>query len=477
MPYSLEELRQIAYSPKPQAEQIDISESGKNVFKRLPLKLRHLLDTTGGHDHSGDFSRQDSSIISSILALGISPEDTRVTFLQSVRGKHCIERKDGHIEDYVQRTIKKAMSFLKSNGETKLESISVNFGPERRTEEAQEDGLSFTTGKDIIMEKTDWLWRGYIPLSKITILAGDPGMGKSTIVMDLIARITRGTVLPTGERTMLGSCLIASAEDSAGDTIGPRLIAAGCNMSRLAVIRSVVIDGHSSHMVFPRDLDELRKGIMNLGARLVVIDPLSAFLERGVDSYKDQDIRSVLAPVSQLAEDTKTAILVISHLTKREEMQVLYRVSMSIGFTGAARSVLAVAKTKTGQRVLYVAKSNLAKMPKALRYETRERKMVRDETNDWKGEESFTANTIKWRGTTNYDPNDQTSSGQKSEQQAADFLELVLLDAPVPTEDVYKQAREAGIRRSDVTQAKIDLDIQSIKKGSRWFWKRPEREL
>src|SRR6202012_4233691 len=163
----------------------------------------------------------------------------------SARGKDAARRKDGHLEDYVQRTIRKAHSYLKqrsASGEgpklPEQRNIRVNF--HRKRAENNEDGVRTSWGHKVEVEKTHWLWDRYIPQGKITVLAGDPGMGKSTIALDLVSRISRGTFLPLREgRTISGTSLIASAEDAPEDTIVPRLIAAGANLRRVGIIREV----------------------------------------------------------------------------------------------------------------------------------------------------------------------------------------------------------------------------------------------
>src|SRR6185503_10216998 len=140
-------------------------------------------------------------------------------------------------------TIKKAAGFLQSEKDTtpekpkKKETIQADFGGEtQESAEGKEDGIISIKASDVIVEKTHWIWNPYLPQGKITVLAGDPGMGKSTIVNDLISRITRGTYMPFSKRTVSGICAIASAEDAANDTITPRLIAAGAKLEKVHII-------------------------------------------------------------------------------------------------------------------------------------------------------------------------------------------------------------------------------------------------
>ena len=331
---------------------------------------------------------------------------------------------------------------------------------------------------EIEVERPHWIWPDYIPAGKITVLAGDPGMGKSTIALDIVSRISQGTSMPTGGRSVSGTCLIASAEDAPEDTITPRLIAADANLKRVGIMREVMIDDEVKFLTFPRDLERMRSVIIKMGVRLVVIDPLNAFLERGTDSYKDQDIRSVLAPFEAIAQETMCAILIVAHLNKKEESSVLYRVGGSVGFTGAARSVLSVSKTqKDGIRVLYSVKTNLGKIPKALSYETRQaRRERKEDSSAWAGESRIESSYVRWRGEVDFDPTKGPSVGdqKKAEIDAEDFLRQMLTDGELCTDVLYHEAKGAGVRRAQLNQVKTQLGIHSRRRNGKWYWKLPE---
>lgn len=479
MTYSLDYFKKAGiYREKVSEEVIVDLEGGKSVIELLPEKVRKLLSEKGGSSHEGDYSRQDSSAITSIIKAGFSPKDAYVTFASSIRGKDAAERKSGHFEDYLQRTIRKAAGFVARAGSSNGNGnghISVNFG-KKRPAYTGGDGIVTQKASEVETEKTRWTWPGYIPAGKITILAGDPGMGKSTIALDLVSRISSGTFLPTGGRTVTGTCLIASAEDAPEDTITPRLIISGGNLKRVEIVREVRIEGQTYYLSFPRDLSRLRDIIVKKGARILIIDPLNAFLEKGTDTYKDQDIRLVLAPLESIAEETGASILIIAHLNKKEDSSILYRIGGSIGFIGAARSVLAVSNTaKEGIRVLYCLKSNLAKKPPALEYETQQKFRERKLPGEWMGESKITSSAIRWRGEVDFDPTKAATTSQaKIETEAEDFLRQILSDAEVSTEDIFKEAGQAGISRSQLNRVKTAIGVKSIKKkDGKWWWRWP----
>lgn len=471
MPYRLEDFGEIY--KEDERPDIDLSQ-GRKVTDLLPEKTRRMLADPGGSSHGGDFSRQDSAVITSILTAGFTAGDAYVTFVSSARGRHAAERKSGHFDDYVQRTIQKAVSFHSKNGHVeKSETVSVDFGKRHKTPEGE--GIITMKASEIETEKTHWVWKDYIPSGKITILAGDPGMGKSTIALDLLSRISCGTVLPSGGRSISGTCIIASAEDAAEDTITPRLIVARANLGRIEIVKEVRIEDELRYLTFPRDLERLKQVIVKKGVRIFVIDPLNAFLEKGTDTYKDQDVRSVLGPMEAIAEETGAAILIIAHLNKKEDSSTLYRVGGSIGFIGAARSVLAVttAQTKNATKVLYSLKSNLSKKPPALAYETRAAKREREGT-EWLGESKISSSLIRWKGEVDFDPSKgSVTEADKAENEAEDFLRQVLTDgAEVSAETIYAEAKLAGIARAQLIRTKSDLGIQLKKKrDGKWYWK------
>lgn len=494
MPYSVEEFKRLGlYVEKPISE-IDLDnydgKKGRSILDLLPQNIRQKLDSDGGSEKNGDRSRQDSSIITSILSLGHPPEDVYVTFASSIRGKDAANRKESHFDDYLKRTIKSAWSFLQSKkpsaekqeeeSEPQSDSkVSVNFGRKKKNTDDGKEGLIVTMGNEIEVERSQWLWPGYIPAGKITVLAGDPGMGKSTIALDIVARISRGTLLPSGGRSVCGTCIVASAEDAAEDTIIPRLVVAEADLTRVGLVREVrLVEDEIRFLSLPRDLQKLRDTLINRGARVMIIDPFNAFMERGTDTYKDQDVRMILSPLEAMAEETGAAIIIVAHLNKKEDASTLYRVGGSIGFIGAARSVLAVTHTpKQNVKVLYSLKSNLAKRPPALAYETRQLSKVRKNEKQWLGDETIVSSGIRWRGEVDFDPMQQGtgfSDEAKAETEAEEFLRQALVDSEVPTDDIYAEARRAGISKTQLNRVKTQIGVKSRKRrdGS-WVWLLP----
>ena len=159
--------------------------------------------------------------------------------------------------------------------------------------------------EDVKREKVRWLWEGWIPLAKLTVLDGDPGLGKSLTTLDITARVSTGRPMPDGSRGDLKdpeSVVIMSAEDGLGDTIRPRLEAAGADCERIFALQAIG-EGDDARLPDLTDLDAVRESVQQHDAKLVIIDPLMAFLPSDSDAHRDQDVRRILAPLARLAEE------------------------------------------------------------------------------------------------------------------------------------------------------------------------------
>jgi hypothetical protein len=440
--------------------------AGKDRHARLPLRLRKKLSIVSDKQNE-DASAVDFNVFCDLLEARLSPEDALATFLASERGADAVQR---HSLDWIeQRTFKKAMVKVKKAG-MMGGVVSVDFGRRnnKKGEFVTEEGFVEERAELIETQKKMWLWRPYIPAGRITVIAGDPGLGKSTIAIDICSRISRGAVMPGDtERTQsMGSCAIATAEDHTAETIIPRLIAAGANRSRIKILRKMERDGERRYLSLPDDLKALHDYIVRKGIRLFVIDPLNAFLSAGTDTYKDHDVRLAMGPLEDIAEETGCAILIIAHLNKKEDASTLYRVGGSIGFIGAARSVLAVSKNEqdnADMKVLYSLKANLARNPPALQYRLDLNREVDDSYVSWHGQSTFDpARADKYEST----------HGRK---ESLEFLRQELLEGEMPSAQVYADALLVGITKRTLDRYKKTLGVCSTKRGEKWFFTRPEQ--
>jgi len=314
----------------------------------------------------------------------------------------------------------------------------------------------------------DWLWPGRIPRGKLTLLVGDPGTGKSTVTMDLVARLSTGGQMPDGSACRPGHSIILNAEDGAEDTIKPRLLLHGANENNISLLLGVRQHETEYSFSLKTDLEALEKAILRTGCQLVVVDPLSAYMPY-INQFRDGDVRSVLAPLSRLAEQYNVAIIGISHLNKNSQVQILHRTQGSMGFVAAARSVLAVVPdfNDENRRVLASIKNNLSKPPPILSFTmSDEGKICWDETPVQHFDLEAALGDQKTRG-----------EGRKI-AQAEQFLYQVLREGPVAAREVYDYAEQDGIKKSTLDRAKQGMGIKSDKQGfgpdGEWYWSLPE---
>ena len=226
---------------------------------------------------------------------------------------------------------------------------------------------------DIRPKMLRWLWPRRIPLGKLTLIAGDPGLGKSLVTIDIAARVSKGSRFPDGAPCEPGDVIILSAEDDAEDTIRPRLDAAGADVSRihlLEAVRVVMADGKSTESTFTleRDIPALEDALIRTGARAVIVDPVSAYVG-SADSNANAEVRGLLKPLVALAAKYGAAVILITHLRKSGGAAI-YRAMGSLAFSAAARAhwgVVADPDNKA-RRLFLQVKQNLAPDTDGLAY-------------------------------------------------------------------------------------------------------------
>jgi hypothetical protein len=309
-----------------------------------------------------------------------------------------------------------------------------------------------------------WLWPSRIALGKLTLLVGDPSLGKSTLALDIAARVSRGASWPDcTETSPPGQVLIASAEDGLEDTVRPRLETAGAELSRVHAIRM-----EQAFSLCEEDFRALEVKVLQLeGLRLLVIDPVSAFLG-GADSNKNADVRAALAPLAALAERHGIAVLAVSHLTKAQA-PALYRTLGSVAFVATARAVWFVAKDKQdpSRRLLVQGKNNLGD---ALALAFR--------VDPGPGPAGTTLPTIAWEP----DPvsiaaeealaHEAPNVGGSDLEHACEWLREELGAGPIEALTVIGDASENGISKKTLYRAKDRLRVRSTKQSTQgpWFW-------
>lgn len=289
-------------------------------------------------------------------------------------------RKEGASEQTIQTAVRGTYEFLKATSGERLEKSAEKIikNPESLIQhDTEAPGILLS---EVETQQVDWLWQRRVPLGKITLLDGDPGMGKSLIAVNIAACVSTGQPMPDGSPTKQGSVILIAPEDAAEDTIKPRMEAACGDPSQVLLLNNVdcldIMDSrkiniHERPFSLALDLEILEETIKKTKAILVILDPLMAILGRSIDSSRDQDVREVLNPLAQVAERAGCAILIIRHLNKGSSDNILYRGAGSIGIIGVARTGLLVAHDPDDEqkRVFATIKNNLSKFASNLTYQ------------------------------------------------------------------------------------------------------------
>jgi len=315
----------------------------------------------------------------------------------------------GASEQSIRLALRGTYEFMKVTLHQKLEKSAEDIikNPDSLYEQSKQAPLTILS--EVESQQVDWLWHRRIPLGKITILDGDPGMGKSLLSIFIAACVSTGQPMPDGAPAKQGKVILIAPEDAAEDTIKPRVEAAGGDSSQVLLLENMdllnikdtkKIKFNERPFSLAQDLGILEQAIKQTGTILVVIDPLMAVLGHNIDSSRDQDIREVLTPLAQVAERAGCAILIIRHLNKGSSDNILYRGSGSIGIIAVARIGLLVAHDPDDEqkRVFATIKNNLSKIPPNLTYQIAENEQGAPYIQ-WLGENHHTTSTLLHPGT------------------------------------------------------------------------------
>ena len=292
---------------------------------------------------------------------------------------------------------------------------------------------------DVELTPVEWLWKPYLPFGKLSVLQGNPGEGKTYFAMHLAAACTNGKLLPNMERLEPFNVIYQTAEDGLGDTVKPRLIEAGADLDRVLVI-------DDSEVQLTLSDERIEKAIIENNARLVIIDPIQAYLGANVDMNRANEVRPIFMRLGQVAQRTGCAILLIGHLNKAAGMQSLQRGLGSIDIAAAVRSVMFIGKLKHDptMRILTHEKSSLAPPGASLAFSLGDEGGFR-----WVGEYDITADEML----SGIEPQRETKT-----QQAKDLICTLLAGGKqVLSEDIDKVALERGIPGRTVRDAKREL--------------------
>lgn len=329
--------------------------------------------------------------------------------------------------------------------------------------EKQNVELKLIHMEDVVSKEVEWLWYPYIPYGKITIIEGDPGEGKTTLVLKLAAALSRGLPLPCDDDKEYEPIHIIyqTAEDGIEDTIKPRLekVGADCSMIR-------VIDETDKELSMTDD--RLEQAIIETGARLIILDPIQAYIGATVDMHRANEIRPVLKHLGIIAEKHNCAIILIGHMNKASGSKSTYRELGSIEIQATARSVLLVARLrdKPNIRIMAHDKSSLAPAGDAIGFEmTEDNGMVCIGPYDITIDELLSGNEGR---------------GKKKLDIAENFIkEYFGSNKVIPSNEMMMEAAKRSIKRNTLLSAKKKLGIISDKEKAEdgtiyWTWVMPE---
>jgi len=340
------------------------------------------------------------------------------------------------------------------------------------------------------MAAVEWVWPNRIAVGKLTLFAGMPDQGKSQILCDITGRITRtlgDRSFPCGEGVApTGNVIMFSAEDDPADTLVPRLLAAGADLSRVKFVNMVKTEAGRRMFDLAADLAHLRAAIEAVGnVTMVCFDPLNAYFGHGrIDTFRGSDVRAVLGPLSDLAMDTKVAVVGLLHFNKKTDVtNVMLRISDSLAFVAAARAVYAVIPDDENQRKLIVrGKNNLAP---AARDKTLAYNITVSTVNDPDSGVTTLAPHILWQ------PKHVEVTATEAMQAAADdrspaqiesamhFLTDLLSEGAVENGEVDEAAEVERIATRTLRRAAEKLGVEKRKqkgvKDGKWYWRLPNK--
>lgn len=315
----------------------------------------------------------------------------------------------------------------------------------------QKTELRMIKMSDVQSQEIEWLWYPFIPYGKLTIVQGDPGDGKTTLVLNISAKLSQGEGLEEEMKTSEPMNIIyQTAEDGLADTVKPRLEIAGANCERILVI------DESDKSLSMAD-ERLEIALQQTGARLLILDPIQAYLGGGMDMNRANEARDMTKKLGALAEKYKCAIVLIGHMNKATGNKAAYRGMGSIDFFAVARSVLLVGRVE-GQpdlRAVVQIKNNLAAFghPKAFR--------LSENGFEWQGDYEITADEVL---------GGIAPKANKFEQAKRLLRELAETSRMVSSTEVLEFAKEQGISKRTLESAKRELQIPAKRINNTWYW-------
>lgn len=337
--------------------------------------------------------------------------------------------------------------------------------------------VSLQCAADITPEAISWLWDGWLAKGKLHILAGAAGTGKTTLALSLAAIITQGGKFPDGSLCPAGSVLIWSGEDSAADTLVPRLIAAGADRTKVHFVETTNLGFESRSFDPANDMQALKiKAAQLPDLAMLILDPIVNAVAS--DSHKNGEVRRALQPVVDFASKLNCAVVGITHLSKGTQgKEPLERVTGSLAFGALARIVILTSKIKEGEltkRIVCRAKSNIGKDSDGYEYDL---KGIEIESGIFTSLAVWGVPLVGEAIDLLTPPNGGSANGMgvNAVGEAKSFLLEILANGEVPHQNIEQGAKGAGISWASIRRAKSELGVISKKSllGPEWYWRLP----
>lgn len=317
--------------------------------------------------------------------------------------------------------------------------------------EEKKTELKMIKMSEVQSQEIAWLWYPFIPYGKLTIVQGDPGDGKTTLILNIAAKLSKGEGLDNDMKlTEPMNIIYQTAEDGLADTVKPRLEKAGADCERI-----VVID--ESYKSLSMADERLKEAIIQTGARMLILDPIQAYLGGGMDMNRANEARDMTKRLGALAEKYKCAIILIGHMNKASGNKAAYRGMGSIDFFAVARSVLLVGRVEGEPNIRAVVqiKNNLAQFghPKAFE--------LMESGFKWMGDYEITADEVL---------GGIAPKANKLEQAKQILRELAETSNAIQSNEIFDMSEEQGISKRTLENAKKELGIRARKINNSWYW-------
>ena len=324
--------------------------------------------------------------------------------------------------------------------------------------------LQIVRASEIEPKEVKWLWYPYIPFGKVTLLQGDPGDGKSKLVLSLAALLSKGSNLPFSNAIDCEpiTVIYQTTEDDTDDTVVPRFNSAGGNGENLIFIKE-----DKKNLSFGDE--RIRRAIETFNAKLLILDPLSAYIGEGCSMNNANETRAEFNHLISVAKDTGCAIVIVAHMNKAKDASPLYRTSGSVDIAGAARSILTVTRTPNKEvpeeRYLVQVKSNLAPLGSAIVFEVAEKGVNFIDEIELTAEEAFLALAPK------------VGRPNEKEVKAQEMIREMLKDGQKLATDCEAKLEAKGFKKTTIKKAKKKAGVISKKVGFMWYWILPMGDI